>query len=94
MEAIDTLYAMENVDKKGNISKKKAKKVFDALDVNGDGNLSLEEFVSGCLADTDLVREQEEASLIGKNFLEFLRRFVIVTASDLAAAVRTVVMRS
>ncbi len=55
VDAIDTLYAMENMDKKGNISLRKAKKVFDFLDTNGDGRLSEEEFVQGCLADKDLV---------------------------------------
>ena len=34
----------------------RAKKIFGELDVNGDGELTSDEFVKGCLEDSDLIR--------------------------------------
>ena len=34
----------------------KAKKIFCDLDVNGDGELSVDEFIKGCMEDEELVR--------------------------------------
>ena len=34
----------------------RAKKIFGTLDVNGDGDLTADEFVKGCLLDPELVQ--------------------------------------
>ncbi|CAB4067157.1 Frequenin-1,Neuronal calcium sensor 2,Hippocalcin-like protein 4,Neurocalcin homolog,Neurocalcin-delta,Neurocalcin,Neurocalcin-delta B,Visinin-like protein 1,Neurocalcin-delta A,Neuron-specific calcium-binding protein hippocalcin,Hippocalcin-like protein 1 [Lepeophtheirus salmonis] len=54
IEIIGTLYEMEGVprEKAGD----RAKIIFGALDVNGDGELTCEEFVRGCMEDPELVR--------------------------------------
>jgi hypothetical protein len=55
MEAICTLYDMENVQQRGDISVKKAKRIFAQLDTDGNGELTMDEFVRGCLQDDELV---------------------------------------
>ena len=61
-EAIGTLYEMEGIPvvtgKPGdqdNPGLKKARKIFAKLDANGDGELTVEEFVEGCLGDEELL---------------------------------------
>ena len=34
----------------------RARKIFSELDINGDGELDIEEFVKGCMDDSDLTR--------------------------------------
>merc|ERR1719189_2985335 len=53
IEIIGTLYEMEGVPKDS--AGDRANKIFRELDVNGDGELSEDEFVKGCMDNTDLV---------------------------------------
>ena len=54
IEIIGTLYDMEGVSK--NTAADRARKIFGELDVDGDGELTADEFVRGCLEDPELVR--------------------------------------
>ncbi|XP_040583468.1 neuronal calcium sensor 2 [Lepeophtheirus salmonis] len=66
-DIIGTLYEMEGISRECAVAR--AKKIFMELDVNGDGEISEEEFVKGCLKDQGLVRllnagGEEEVSLL------------------------------
>ena len=52
-EIIGTLYEMEGLNKV--IAKERGEKIFEQLDIDGDGELTEEEFIKGCLIDDDLV---------------------------------------
>lgn len=54
IEIIGTLYDMEGAKKEH--AEARAKKIFGELDVNGDGDLTADEFVKGCLLDPELVQ--------------------------------------
>ena len=57
MEVIGTLYDMEGVTTSGGEgNEQRANRIFAELDINGDGELTMEEFVRGCMQDKDLVR--------------------------------------
>ena len=47
VDAIGTLYDMEGVELKGPIGHAKAERLFADLDADGDGTLSVDEFVKG-----------------------------------------------
>ena len=52
-EIIGTLYEMEGLNKDS--AQERAEKIFEQLDIDGDGELTEEEFIRGCLIDDDLV---------------------------------------
>ena len=52
-EIIGTLYEMEGLNKDS--AKERGEKIFEQLDIDGDGELTEEEFIKGCLIDDDLV---------------------------------------
>ena len=57
-EAIGTLYEMEGISGVTNNNGpgvRKARKVFAKLDANGDGELTMDEFVQGCMEDEELL---------------------------------------
>ena len=54
IEIIGTLYEMEGLNKDN--AKERAEKIFEQLDIDGDGELTVEEFCRGCLIDEDLVK--------------------------------------
>lgn len=54
VEVLETVYVMEGV-MSGNMAKTRAKQIFNELDVNGDGTLTCDEFVKGCMKDDDMV---------------------------------------
>ena len=54
-EAISTLYAMEGIPDAQGLAKKKAGKLFSALGVAGPGELTMDDFVTGCLKDKELL---------------------------------------
>jgi len=54
IEIIGTLYEMEGVARDS--AADRARKIFGELDINGDGELDMEEFVKGCMEDGDLTR--------------------------------------
>ena len=51
-EIIGTLYEMEGLNKDS--AKERGEKIFEQLDINGDGELTEEEFIKGCILDDDL----------------------------------------
>ena len=55
VEVLETVYVMEGV-MSGNMAKSRAKQIFKELDVNGDGSLTCDEFVKGCMKDEDMVK--------------------------------------
>ena len=54
IEVLETVYIMEGVTS-GNMAKKRAEALFAELDVNGDGSLSCEEFIRGCMDDKEML---------------------------------------
>lgn len=57
VEVIGTLYDMEGVVTSGGEgNEQRANRIFAELDINGDGELTMEEFVRGCMQDKELVR--------------------------------------
>lgn len=54
IEVIGTLYGMEGVEA-SEASTERAKRIFSELDINGDGELTCDEFVRGCMHDAELV---------------------------------------
>ena len=70
VEILETVYIMEGVTS-NNMAKTRAKQIFSELDINGDGSLTCDEFIEGCMKDDDMVKmlkskteeqEQEETS--------------------------------
>ncbi len=60
VEVLETVYVMEGV-LSGELAKQRAKQIFDELDLNGDGSLTCDEFISGCM------RDEEMVSMLKKN---------------------------
>ena len=54
VEVLETVYVMEGL-MSGNMARERAKQIFDELDIDGDGTLTCDEFVNGCLKDQDMV---------------------------------------
>ena len=54
VEVLETVYVMEGL-MSGNMARERAKQIFDELDIDGDGTLTCDEFVNGCLKDKDMV---------------------------------------
>lgn len=54
IEVLETVYIMEGVFG-GDMAKTRAKQIFDELDANGDGSLTCEEFIAGCMKDEEMV---------------------------------------
>ena len=54
VEVLETVYVMEGL-MSGNMARDRAKQIFDELDIDGDGTLTCDEFVNGCLKDEDMV---------------------------------------
>jgi Ca2+-binding EF-hand superfamily protein len=57
-EMIEVMTALYNTDGQSGLdaAAAQARRIFNELDVNGDGELSCEEFVRGCMQDPELVR--------------------------------------
>ncbi len=55
VEVLETVYIMEGVNAGGNMAKKRAEAIFSELDIDGDGNLTCDEFIRGCLKDGEMV---------------------------------------
>lgn len=60
-EIIGTLYQMEGVTKDS--AAERAESIFGALDFDGDGSLTEDEFIQGCMMDQDLVATLNAAGL-------------------------------
>jgi len=54
VEVLETVYIMEGVTS-GNMAKIRAKEIFKELDRDGDGTLTCEEFIEGCMKDTEMM---------------------------------------
>eukprot|EP00093_Oithona_nana_P014140 14140.XXX_284354_282410_1 [CDS] Oithona nana genome sequencing. len=54
VEILETVYIMEGV-MSNNMAKTRAKQIFNELDINGDGSLTCDEFIQGCMKDDDMV---------------------------------------
>lgn len=54
VEVLETVYIMEGVTS-GNMAKSRAKQIFKELDRDGDGTLTCEEFIEGCMKDTEMM---------------------------------------
>ena len=54
VEILETVYIMEGV-MSNNMAKTRAKQIFNELDINGDGSLTCDEFIQGCMKDDDTV---------------------------------------
>ena len=54
VEVLETVYVMEGL-MSGNMARDRAKQIFDELDIDGDGTLTCDEFVNGCMKDGDMV---------------------------------------
>jgi hypothetical protein len=54
VEVLETVYVMEGVTS-GNMAKVRAQAIFSELDIDGDGTLSCDEFVRGCMKDKQMV---------------------------------------
>ena len=61
VEVLETVYVMEGITT-GNMAQNRAKQIFQELDVNGDGTLTCDEFVKGCMKDEDMVALLQEKS--------------------------------
>ena len=55
IEILETVYLMEGVTV-GNMARTRAKAIFQELDVNGDGSLTCDEFISGCMKDEEMMQ--------------------------------------
>ena len=55
VEILGTVYMMEGV-MSNNMAKIRAKQIFSELDINGDGSLTCDEFIQGCMKDEDMVK--------------------------------------
>ena len=55
VEILETVYIMEGV-MSNNMAKQRAKQIFSELDVNGDGSITCDEFIAGCMKDDDMVK--------------------------------------
>ena len=55
VEILETVYIMEGV-MSNNMAKSRAKAIFSELDVNGDGSITCDEFIQGCMKDDDMVK--------------------------------------
>lgn len=60
IEVLETVYIMEGV-LGGDMAKDRAKQIFAELDENGDGTLTCEEFIAGCMKDDEMVE------MLGRN---------------------------
>jgi len=54
VEVLETVYVMEGVAS-GNMARDRAKQIFDELDLDGDGTLTCDEFIKGCMKDEEMV---------------------------------------
>lgn len=54
IEVLETVYIMEGV-LGGDMARDRAKQIFAELDENGDGTLTCEEFIAGCMKDEEMV---------------------------------------
>ena len=54
IEILETVYVMEGVAS-ADMAKRRAKQIFRELDVNGDGSITCDEFVKGCMKDEEMV---------------------------------------
>ena len=61
IEVFSTLYYNEGIDE--DLAIERAQKIFFALDVNQDGDISMDEFIKGCLQDEELVNDLNDKSL-------------------------------
>ena len=66
VEVLETVYVMEGV-MTGNMAQTRAKQIFQELDVNGDGSLTCDEFIKGCMKDEEMVSllKQKDPSVTG-----------------------------
>ena len=55
VEVLQTVYVMEGVSTEHIYSNAHARQIFEDLDKDGDGQISLEEFVGGCMKDEDFM---------------------------------------
>ena len=53
------IYQLEGIENKAAVER--AEVVFGNLDINGDGDITEEEFVQGCLKDEDMVRMLQDS---------------------------------
>ena len=54
VEVLETVYVMEGL-MSGNMARDRAKQIFDELDIDGDGTLTCDEFINGCMKDEEMV---------------------------------------
>ena len=54
IEVLETVYVMEGMTDT-TMARERARAIFDMLDSDGDGNLTCEEFVKGCMQDEEMV---------------------------------------
>ena len=69
-EAIVTLYDMSGANDGGAsnanaMGMRKAKRIFSKLDQDGDGELTVDEFVQGCMEDEELLELLAPSSIVG-----------------------------
>ena len=55
VELLQTVYVMEGVTTEHIYSNAHARQIFEDLDKDGDGQISMEEFVEGCMKDADFM---------------------------------------
>ena len=61
VEVFSTLYHHEGINE--DLAIERAQKIFFALDFNQDGDISMDEFIKGCLEDEELVNDLNDNSL-------------------------------
>ena len=54
VEVLETVYVMEGLNS-GNMARDRARQIFDELDIDGDGTLTCDEFINGCMKDEEMV---------------------------------------
>lgn len=54
IEVLETVYVMEGVAS-GETARNRAKQIFGELDLDGDGTLTCDEFIKGCMQDKDMM---------------------------------------
>ncbi len=56
-EMVEVMSALQgNTPQAIEVARSRGQRLFSELDINGDGNISCEEFVRGCMQDPELVR--------------------------------------
>ena len=63
VEILETVYILEGVTSDNNMARLRAKQIFAELDINGDGSLTCDEFIAGCMKDDDMVQMLQNNSL-------------------------------